>query len=188
MSGPQLFAGAVAALAGLWVLWRFHRAVWRARRADWGNAGLNWLDGLNRVFCRHFHRLPETRLPLPDEGPVVVVSNHVSGLDPMLLTASADRPLRFLIAREQYDRPWLTWLFRAMGCIPVDRGGRPDRALRMALVALRAGEAVAIFPHGKIHLPDDPPRPLKAGAARLALAVGCPIVPARIEGVRGMGR
>jgi 1-acyl-sn-glycerol-3-phosphate acyltransferase len=161
--------------------------VRRAARTDWGPAWLNWLDGLNRLFCQRYHRLPNVHLRLPPGGPAIVVSNHISGLDPLLLIAAADRPLRFLIAREQYYRFGLTWLFRGVGCIPVDRRGRPERALREAWAALRDGEVVAIFPHGRIHLPTDTPRPMKSGAFRLATRVGCPLVPARIEGVRGAG-
>ena len=116
-----------------------------------------------------------------------MAANHVSGQDPLLLIAAADRPLRFLIAREQYERFGLTWLFRAVGCIPVDRRGRPERALREAYSALRSGEVVAIFPHGRIHLPTDPPRALKGGAVRLAVALQCPILPVRVGGIRGLG-
>lgn len=148
---------------------------------------MNWLDGFNRWFCQSYHRMPETHSPLPPQGPAVVVANHVSGLDPLLMIAASDRPLRFLIAREQYHRFGFEWLFRAVGCIPVDRQGRPERALRAAYAALRAGEVLAIFPHGKIHLPSDPPRRPKGGAVRLAQATGCPLVPLKIAGVRGVG-
>ena len=186
----SVLAVAFAALlcAGLvWTGWRLDRAVRRAARTDWGRGWLNWLDGLNRLFCRRYHPLHNVHLRLPPGGAAIVVSNHVSGLDPLLLIAAADRPLRFLIAREQYHRFGLTWLFRAVGCIPVDRKGRPERALREAWAALRAGEVVAIFPHGRIHLPTDTPRPLKSGAFRLATRVGCPLVPVRIEAVKGAG-
>ena len=173
----------VAALGlglGYW-LWR---AAGAARVADWGRPWLNRLEGVNRLFCRHYHRLPEVWLPLPDGGPVVLAANHVSGLDPLLLIAASRRPLRFLIAREEYERPGLTWIFRAVGCIPVDRGRRPEQALRAALRALQAGEVVAVFPHGRIHLDSDPPRALKPGVVWLARQAGCPVVPARIEGIR----
>ena len=188
MSASALVLAAAALAALLWGLWRLNRAVRRAARTDWGRPWLNWLDGFNRLFCQRFHRMPDTRLALPEQGPAVVAANHVSGLDPLLLIAAADRPLRFIIAREQYIRPCLHWLFRAVGCIPVDRTGRPERAMREALAALRAGEVVAIFPQGRIQLPDEPPRPLKGGVARLALALDCPIAPVRITGVRGAGQ
>jgi 1-acyl-sn-glycerol-3-phosphate acyltransferase len=133
------------------------------------------------------HRLPSTEIPLPQQGGALVVANHVSGLDPFLLIASTRRPLRFLIAREEYERPYLNWLFKASGCIPVDRSGNPELALRQALKALKKGEVIAIFPHGKIHLDSDPPRKLKAGFARLAAWTNVPVYSVRIDGVAAQG-
>jgi 1-acyl-sn-glycerol-3-phosphate acyltransferase len=180
-----------ALLAGLlfagWQLRRLAQACRQANRVDWGRGWMNLLDGLNRLFCYRYHRLNVLGLRLPRSGPAVVVANHVSGLDPMLLIASARRPIRFLIAREEYERFGLTWLFDAVKCIPVDRDRRPEQALRKALTALREGEVVALFPHGKIHLDSDPPRPLKPGAVRLAQLTGAPILPMRIDGIQGEG-
>ncbi len=178
---------AVALLVGLFLLWRLTRVCKRCNQVDWGAPGTNFLDGLNRWYCQRFHRLDDVRLRIPESGPAVVVSNHVSGLDPLLLIAASRRPLRFLIAKEQYERVWLRWLFRAAGCIPVDRESRPHLAMRSALKRLKEGEVVALFPHGKIHLDSDPPRRLKPGAAHLALATGSPLIPVRITGIRGEG-
>lgn len=164
-----------------------NRRCREAQRAEWGVAWLNWLDGFNRLFCHVYHRLPETELRLPQTDGAIVVSNHISGLDPLLMLASSNRPLRFLIAREQYERFGLQWLFRAVGCIPVDRENSPEKAMRQAIKALLDGEIVALFPHGKIHLDSDPPRKIKAGAARLAALTGLPLVPLRITGVSGQG-
>jgi len=160
----------------------------RANVVDWGGRGINWIDGFGRLLCKHLHHLAETKIPLPDTGPAIVVSNHVSGLDPFILLAASRRPLRFLIAREQYERPVLHWLFKASGCIPVDRSGKPELALRQALRALESGEVLAIFPHGKIHLDSDPPRKLKGGATRLSAWTNTPIYPVRINGVGGEGK
>jgi len=156
-------------------------------RIDWGGPWVNRIDGFNRLFCRYYHRLPLIELPLPKIGPAIVVANHISGLDPLLMIACSRRPLRFLIAREQYRRFGMQWLFRAVGCIPVDRARSPEKALRQAFKALRAGEVIALFPHGKIHLAKDPPRTSKAGASRLALNTGAPVVPLHISGVTGQG-
>jgi 1-acyl-sn-glycerol-3-phosphate acyltransferase len=180
-------AAAVTGLLAI-LLYRLARAARAEAAADWGHPALNWLDGLNRLLCRRYHRLPALWLPLPAQGPALLASNHLSGLDPLLLIAASRRPLRFIIAREEYERPVLTWLFRAIGCIPVDRGTRPELALRAALRALQAGEVVALFPHGRIHLDSDPPRPLKPGVAWLARQTGCAVVPARIDGVRAQGQ
>lgn len=171
----------------LWQLRRLIQAARRANRIDWDSGWMNLLDGLNRLFCYRYHRLNVTGLRLPRSGPAIVVSNHVSGLDPLLLMASARRPLRFLIAREEYQRFALTGLFRAVKCIPVDRQRRPELALRSALRALKQGEVVALFPHGKIHLDGAPSARLKAGAVRLAQLTGAPLLPHRISGIRGAG-
>ncbi len=57
----------------------------------------------------------------------MVVANHISGLDPLLMAAASRRSLHFMIAREQYERFGLKWLFRMAGCIPVDRERAPEK-------------------------------------------------------------
>ena len=173
-----------ALMAGVWLL---RRHLLTASRAEWGNSWLNALDGLNRIFCQRFHRLHPLRLPLPANGPALVVANHISGLDPMLMIAASHRPLRFLIAREQYERFGLQWLFRAVGGIPVERGGNTKPALAAAREALLRGEVVALFPHGRIHLAHEPPVQLKPGIVHLAKFSRAPVYPLYIEGIRGAG-
>jgi 1-acyl-sn-glycerol-3-phosphate acyltransferase len=159
------------------------RACKRAKIAEWGRSWLNILDGLNRIFCRRYHRLEQRLIALPEKCGAIVAANHTSGLDALILLAASPRPLRFLIAREEYERFALHWLLRAVGCIPVDREARPERALREALRALDAGEIIVVFPHGQIHLDHHPPRQLKGGAIFLAQKSGCPIYPVRIDGI-----
>lgn len=184
---PWLIVAALITVLLIWLISRLLDVCEAASPANWGSRGKNRLAGLVRLFCRHVHGLRSAPLPLPAQGPVVVASNHISGLDPLLLIASSPRPLRFLIAREQYQRFGLNWVFRLAGCIPVDRESRPDRALREALRALESGEALAVFPHGRIHLDTDPPRRLKGGAVHLAQRTRAPICPVRIDDVRGAG-
>ena len=168
-------------------LYRFIRLCKAENLIEWDHHWVNLIDGFLRFYCRRYHRMNHTRLDIPENGPAIVVANHVSGLDPVLLVACSRRPLRFLIAREEYERFGLKWLFRTMGCIPVDREKRPQRALREAMQKIREGEVIAIFPHGTIHLDSDPPRRLKPGAARLSLMADCPLIPVRITGIRGEG-
>jgi 1-acyl-sn-glycerol-3-phosphate acyltransferase len=174
----------------VFALWAIRRCILiceAANEADWGSRWVNRLDGLNRIFCRRFHGLPPERLKLPRTGPVLVASNHVSGLDPLLLIAASHRPLRFIIAREQYERWLLQWLFRAIGCIPVDRERNPRTAMYAARRALAAGEVVALFPYGRIRLDHEPPLPMRRGIVLLSQMTKAPIVPVRINGVRGQG-
>jgi 1-acyl-sn-glycerol-3-phosphate acyltransferase len=160
----------------------------RANQADWGSPFLNWLDGINRILCRRFHRLVADPVLLPEHGPALVVANHVSGLDPLLMVAACRRPLRFVIAAEEYRRPGLRRLFDAIGCIPVERSRHPHLALRAARRALERGEVVALFPQGRIDVDEDPTRPLKGGMAWLSASTGAPVQPLRVTGVRGRGQ
>jgi 1-acyl-sn-glycerol-3-phosphate acyltransferase len=159
----------------------------RVAKVDWGGWLINTIDGLGRLLVKYLHRLPTTEIALPETGAAIVVANHVSGLDPFILIAACHRPLRFLIAREEYERPILHWLFKASGCIPVDRSGKPELALRQALRAFQHGEVLALFPHGKIHLDSEPSRKIKGGVARLSSWTQTSIYPVRIDGVGAEG-
>lgn len=154
----------------------------RYNKADWGHPILNWLDGFNRFLCLRYHRLSRKLIDLPEQGPALLAANHLSGLDPVVLIAASPRPLRFLIAKEQYERFGLQWLFRAVGCIPVDRDRRPERALREAVRALERGEVVALFPQGEIQTTPNN-KPLKRGIWKLSELSGAPVYPVQISGV-----
>lgn len=161
-------------------------AGYRARGADWGHWSLNAIDGLNRLFCRYYHRLQTQPIELPKTGAAIVIANHLSGLDPLLLIASSPRPLRFLILRQEYERFWLKWFFKRIGCIPVDRETRPELALRAALHALEQGEVIAIFPQATFVLPGESKK-LKQGSFWLARQVDCRLYPIHIRGISRAG-
>ena len=181
-----LLMTAVMTLMLFWGIKRLLNACQLANQTPWGKAWLNHLDGLNRLFCKKYHQFQYTPIELPPQGSALVMANHVSGLDPFLLLVATCRPIHFLIAREQYDRFGFTWLFRAIGCIPVDREGHPEVALRAALRALEEGKVIALFPQGKIVLPEHSQK-LKRGGLWLAQHTHSPIYPAHIFGIRGVG-
>ncbi len=159
----------------------------KANKADWGFWLTNAIDGWLRIFCRRYHRLSGDAIPVPEKGGAIVIANHISGLDPFLLISSCHRPLRFLIAKEEYERFGLTWLFRLAKCIPVDRSGRVDKAFREVIRSVNEGDVVALFPHGKIHLDDEEKSQIKGGLRKLTQKLNCTVFPARIEGVKGPG-
>ncbi len=91
---------------------------------------------------------------LPAAGPAVLVCNHVSFVDAVLLMAASPRPMRFLMDHEIFRIPVLGWLFRLSRAIPVaPRDKQPlvyEAAFEQALSTLRDGDLLAIFPEGGI--------------------------------------
>lgn len=123
---------------------------------------------------------------LPD-GPVIVISNHTSYADGLMLALVCrrlGRSARMLATAGVFRAPVIGALARRVGFIPVHRGA-PNAAdsLEPAAQALAAGEVVAIFPEGRLTRdPEHWPERAKTGAVRLALRTGAPIVPIAIEG------
>jgi len=167
----------------LWLVWIGHRA----NVTDWGSRGLNLVDGWLRLFLKYYHRYQYTSVDLPEQGAALLAGNHVSGLDPLMLIAACRRPVRFMIAREEYERFGLRWFFRAGGCIPVERSGKPEKAFHDALAALNDGEVIGIFPEGGMHLSSHPPKQLKRGVAVLAELTGAPVYPVQVSGAAAEG-
>ena len=153
--------------------------------ADWNHFILNVVDGWIRIYCRYFHGFIYQPIPVSDNEPTLLACNHLSGLDPFLVVAACRHPIRFMIAQEEYERFGLQWLFRAAGCIPVERSGRVEVAFNKTLNALHKGEAVLLFPEGGINHTDKPLRKLKAGIIKLAKLADVPITPLRVSGMRG---
>ena len=145
---------------------------------------LKVLDWMNWLYCRVWHQLSvERRAPLPEKGPAILISNHTCGIDHMLLQASTDRVLGFMIAREYYDHFFLNPFCRLVDCIPVNRDGRDFSATRAAIRLLKDGRVLPIFPEGHI-VPESGRRidEIKPGTAFLALQSRVPVIPAYISG------
>ncbi len=128
-----------------------------------------------RRTYRNLDRIPRT-------GPVIVVSNHVSISDPLVLVCAlrrAGRRASFLVKADVFTWPVVGTLIRRTGQLPVRRGADPRATLEPALRALANGWVVALYPEGGITTePDYRPLPqARTGAVRLALAADCPILP-----------
>jgi 1-acyl-sn-glycerol-3-phosphate acyltransferase len=126
---------------------------------------------------------------LPERGPTIVASNHVSYLDPLTVAFVANRRgrrVRFLAKAELFDKRVLGALLRGAHQIPVNRGTADSSgALAAAIAALDRGECVAVFPEGTISEDFEPMRG-KSGTARLARASGVPVVPVGLWGTHRM--
>jgi 1-acyl-sn-glycerol-3-phosphate acyltransferase len=115
---------------------------------------------------------------LPASGPAVVAPNHESFLDAIVLGAAIPRELRFVAKAELWQSRLLTWMLDGLGAIPTERGHSDYLAAALVLQALKAGQAVVIFPQGAVY----GDRVWKQGAAHAALVTGAPLVPVRLVG------
>jgi len=124
---------------------------------------------------------------LPRNGGFVLSANHMSNLDPWPLGIPLypERQLRFMAKVEMYKPP-LNWILDAAGAFPVRRGRGDEEAIERAIELAKAGEVVAIFPEGprrsKGRIKKKHKARPHAGAARVALTAGVPLVPAAIGG------
>jgi cytidylate kinase len=121
---------------------------------------------------------------IPRRGPVLLVSNHSSLLDPPLVGGACPRQLTFLAKAELFDVPGFGRLIHALNARPVRRDGADAAALRVALRVLEQGGALLVFPEGTRGAEGEL-REAKPGAALLAVMSGAPVVPVL---VRGSGR
>jgi len=123
---------------------------------------------------------------VPDEGPALVVCNHVSYTDPLVLMGSIPRPTRFVMYYKIFKQPGMSWVFRTARAIPI-AGRHEDAALMEAAFAevdkaLGEGEIVGIFPEGKLST-DGEIAEFKAGVERILKTRPVPVVPMALRGM-----
>ena len=145
-----------------WFLEACRPGVWAAARA------------LLRIRFEGVEHVPRT-------GPVVITPNHVSFMDPILVTIPVRRALHYMALEPFFRIRGLGALMRWARAFPVQEGEADNPAVRRALRLLRQGEPLVIFPEGG-RSPDGGLRPFHPGAFWLALAAGAPVVPVTIVG------
>lgn len=128
------------------------------------------------------------RQNIPDTGPALVMCNHVSYMDALMLGGTSPRILRFMMDTPAYESRWLNWFCRIAGAIPVDLSKRNPKDVRRALnevsTALRNGEIVMIFPEGRLTR-DGNIGEFRRGIENILKRDPVPVIPAAISGLWG---
>ena len=125
---------------------------------------------------------------IPEDGPALLVCNHVSYVDALLLGGAIRRPVRFVMYYKIYDLPVLNFIFRTAGTVPI--AGRNedlliyDAAFKRIADYLRNGELVCIFPEGKLTR-DGEIDAFKGGVERILEECPVPVVPLALQGLWG---
>lgn len=119
----------------------------------------------------------------PAKGPVIVIANHVSYWDPIVVGSALPRQVHFMAKKELFSYPVFGCILRLLGAFPVSRG-RPDRAaIKRALAHLKKGEVIGVFPEGTRSKTGELLPPF-TGTAYIALRAGAPVCPVALIGTQ----
>ncbi|MFZ3218151.1 MAG: acyl-[ACP]--phospholipid O-acyltransferase [Candidatus Acidiferrales bacterium] len=124
---------------------------------------------------------------IPESGGALFVSNHMSLVDALLLLASTDRAIRFLVFQDIFDQPYIKPFAKMIRAIPISSQLRPRdmiHSLHEASNAIRSGEIVCIFAEGQITRIGQM-LPFRRGMERIMKGLDAPIVPVSLDGVWG---
>ena len=113
---------------------------------------------------------------IPDDGPLIIVSNHIAFSDPAIIVSNCMRTVHFMAKSELFDNYYKALFIRNMNAFPVKRNCSDRSALRYALKILENGWVLGIFPEGR-RIRGSSPSDSKKGAAYIARASGADILP-----------
>jgi 1-acyl-sn-glycerol-3-phosphate acyltransferase len=141
------------------------------------------------LLVHSVYRLEKSGLErIPDAGPVLIVANHVSFVDALVIAAACRRPVRFVMDHRIFAVPLLNFVFRTGKAIPIasakEDPAMMERAFGEVAAALRAGDVVCIFPEGKLTESGDI-NPFRPGVKRILEETPVPVVPIALRGLWG---
>ena len=180
-------AVAAAALLGIVIgvplsVWGL--VYWIGHGAYHGEPLLGWLRLLSIPYLRHFQKLRIEGLEhVPSTlGPsgLLIVSNHVAGLDPVAIQSTTPFPIRWLMSAEMMV-PSLAWMWRRLRVIPVCFDSRDASALKSGIAHLAEGGVLGIFPEGAIERPPRQLRPFSGGLRLILARSKAPVLVAVID-------
>ncbi|HTB15318.1 MAG TPA: AMP-binding protein [Bryobacteraceae bacterium] len=123
---------------------------------------------------------------VPRRGPALLVANHMSHVDGMLIGACLQRFVRFMVWKPYYDLKWFHWFFKLSKAIPVGTSGPRDmvRSIQDARAELKAGHVVCIFAEGAISRTGNL-LPFKRGLEKIVDGLDVPVVPVHLDRLWG---
>ncbi|HJV80799.1 MFS transporter [Noviherbaspirillum sp.] len=125
---------------------------------------------------------------IPEEGAAVLVCNHVSYVDAIVIMAASPRPIRFVIDHRIFKIPLLSWIFRTAKAIPIAPAKEDPWLMEKAFVdiaqALHEGELVCIFPEGKLTTTGEM-NAFKGGISKIIDRTPVPVIPMALRGLWG---
>jgi 1-acyl-sn-glycerol-3-phosphate acyltransferase len=141
------------------------------------------------MLIHSVYRLEKTGLDnIPEEGPAVLVCNHVSFVDALVIAAACRRPIRFVMDHRIFRLPVLNFVFRTGGAIPIapakEDPGMLEKAYAEIARGLRSGDLIAIFPEGRITDTGEV-HPFRSGIRSIVEATPVPVVPLALRGLWG---
>ncbi|MFL9673446.1 MFS transporter [Pseudomonas marginalis] len=141
------------------------------------------------LLSHSMYRVEHRNLDLiPDEGAALLVCNHVSFVDALLIGGAVRRPIRFVMYYKIYRLPVLNFIFRTAGAIPI--AGRNEdiqiyeKAFTRIAQYLKDGELVCIFPEGKLTA-DGEMNEFRGGVTRILEETPVPVIPMALQGLWG---
>ncbi len=139
------------------------------------------IRGIFFLLFKYIYRYQvKGRANIPKAGALVVMSNHISYLDPPIISCIMDRPIYFMAKEELFQYPIFGWLIGKLGAFPVKRG-RPDRgALKKSYDILANDQVLCIFPEGQRYR-NGKLGNAKSGAIMIPIKKECPILPVGIK-------
>jgi 1-acyl-sn-glycerol-3-phosphate acyltransferase len=163
------------ALVAAWAWYTFRRTNY--------TLGQSILYLINSLVTRLIWRTTISgRLPIGPAQGAVIVSNHRSGIDPLLIQVATDRVVHWMVASEYFEYSIMGLVFRTLGSIPVGRRGVDTAATKQAIRWAKEGGLLGLFPEGRINRTDEQLLPGRPGAALIALKARVPVIPVFIEG------
>lgn len=137
---------------------------------------------LSRLVARYVFSLTvHGRENIPEEGPLIIASNHASYFDPPLVGICSDRDVYYLARKTLLDVPFLGWLLPKLNVIPVDRDGTDMSALRAVIRVIKNGDAIVVFPEGT-RTRDGNLQPARPGVGMIVAKTRAPVLPVRVFG------